>query len=142
MNTGARQACRPDFDAGVELNCDTGGRAQLLQEELHFLGLIVQPVHAVAADGIAFPEPPHELLVEARLVEVEEVAEQGVRPHATERAVGLEEPHLRARTRRGDGGRHAGRAGTTDDHVGIGVERHCTRGFGERAGACFSSLRS
>ena len=51
----------------------------------------------LAMDGIALAQPTHEFHIEARLVEIEQVAQQRGSPHAAERTVRFKQPHLRAR---------------------------------------------
>ena len=62
-------------DPGVELDFDAGGDAQLLEDQFHLLRVVGHAIDPVAIDGVAFTEPTHEFLVEARLVEIEEVAQ-------------------------------------------------------------------
>ncbi len=54
-------------DTGVELHLNAGRGAELLEEELHLLGLIAEPVHAAAVDGLALAETTHELHIEPGL---------------------------------------------------------------------------
>jgi len=74
-------------------------------------------VDPVAIDGVAFAQTTHQFLIEARFVEVEEVAEERRGPDASQGAVGFEEADLGTGAGRGDGGRDAGRTGTADDDV-------------------------
>ena len=120
-------------DARVQLDLDARGDAKLFKDQLHFFRVVGHSVDPVAIDRVTLAQSTDQLLVEARLVEIEEVAEERRGPDTAEGTMGFKESNLRASAGGGDRGGDSGRSSAADDDVAVGGQGDVSLRFGEHA---------